>query len=1365
MSISNRIAFVLLFLLLVSVNVNVLNGQSTLNIYIDLDSWEEEVTWQITGPGGYIYRGGPFLSADDVIDLNFQLRTSGTYTFTIFDSFGDGMADNTNGDNQNSLAGYRISVDGVIQYQSPNLPNFGSQSIHNFTFNLVNPCVDTDSADTDLDGVNNICDLDDDNDGILDSDENLCAIKRSTNWSVVSGAARNINTGDTIRVSNRRIGNNTNFTYTPTGTMNPTNFWSNPAIAGSQSLDFTFFWDNTPESTNTPANGDGGFVEITITFSRPSDNIILHVDRLGGNGAAAGQPFFSNSSEWTLVSPFITMNRLTGNSQFEVIGNRFFRTPNVNLGSSPTPSGEANNTTGAAAGSILITGDRITSLTFTVGGIGIEAAGGDGLEFVFEICPNLDFDGDGLANHHDNDSDNDGCPDAIEGSGTFIAADLDASNRIAAAVDSLGRPAVAGIPQATTPAYLNAGISTACIQACSSNVLLNNDFESGLTSWINLGATTASADALSGVQSLLISGGVGGFVQNLNTVIAGQTYYLTFYAKRGGSADGEGGIQFRDSNNNVIRTIVRNVYDSIYTKHELMITVPANTASIEVFGRKTNAVGTIHMDLFCLQLINDICGGGMESNMDADSVCDRFDLDDDNDGIRDWDESQCGSAFTSLGSWSHNVAPFVQGTILNPTFIQSMDNEAYGSGLSALIQSTVVKVSGIDQLTLVGSIADGDYLQYSFTTQPNMTGLYLTQFTNNKHPIASTAVAANYGYDISILISDDSFLTSYVLDDRATIDDNLDPTFQAYFQYPDNNFYYIKPSTTYTFRIYFYNRRSVLPVPIWFDDFSFYGISCLQPLDTDGDGVVNSFDLDSDNDGILDVYEAGHGYADSNVDGRMDAALTGSGANGLFDSLETSAESGNLNYAIANSELVPDNLFDAYELDSDGDGCYDAAEESISDPDTNGIAGIGIPVVDPNGLITSISYSSPVNNNWQNPLIGPCLPELCDNGIDDDGDGLLDCADDDCDRITISNIVVSACINDPLEDVATVSMNIIWTTPLSDTLAIMLFGQTKYLNPSLVSSPQALSFNVPADGSINNAIVAQWGYYKTLCSDTAYYSAPSPCSSDSIICNILYICGEDKPADRDAWDHGWIEYLDRANGTSIVTPILAKYAPSGLAMFDPMNPMTPVSVNFSDYDLIIVSATTEGSISPDLVDTLKDMRQSLILSNYLAMQDFGMSSSPASYLFEDSLYIDNVTRRFIYDYKNFQPNYNNVFTRGVYLASADAYLWTGAGDQASSINGVYFYYQASDALPGIASFHGSRTYFGLHMNELYSNVKNGGAIPSPVSSWFHPARHLSPIGKQYFDQMILEASANCGVLNCPTAVLNPHVLFFNKKRY
>ena len=111
-----------------------------------------------------------------------------------------------------------------------------------------------------------------------------------------------------------------------------------------------------------------------------------------------------------------------------------------------------------------------------------------------------------------------------------------------------------------------------------------------------------------------------------------------------------------------------------------------------------------------------------------------------------------------------------------------------------------------------------------------------------------------------------------------------------------------------------------------------YPLSC--NLDTDGDGIPNSLDLDSDNDGCSDALEAG---ATTNTTANY--VFTGAvGANGLVDALETSVDSGIINYASTyNPNAVSDFLAacvdtdsdgvnDVFDIDDDTDGSLDATE-------------------------------------------------------------------------------------------------------------------------------------------------------------------------------------------------------------------------------------------------------------------------------------------------------------------------------------------------------------------------------------------------------------------------------------------------------
>lgn len=366
------------------------------------------------------------------------------------------------------------------------------------------------------------------------------------------------------------------------------------------------------------------------------------------------------------------------------------------------------------------------------------------------------------------------------------------------------------------------------------------------------------------------------------------------------------------------------------------------------------------------------------------------DLDDDNDGIPDLIEYACESFLTGLAYWDHNGVNYILGNTYRPTEIASLGNEMIGAGITATLSSTTLQINGINAPSLSGAITNNDYIEYSFTTRGGINAIPIATLGYVKN---SFAPSGNYGYTISVAVSDNNFATSDLLLIDHEVTDFVNGAQQLIWIDTDSKFIFLAPNQLYTFRIYFYNKTTTGIAR--FDDFTIGGRECAYVVDVDNDGIFNHQDLDSDNDGLLDAYEAGHNEVIGN-DGRISGADVNSGTNGLFNPLETTTNNGVLNYFVADSEPFKDRIYDPYELDADGDGCFDTEEEAITDADDDGIVGTGIPTVDANGLVTSITYTSPPNNTWQNHLVGPCLTEICGNGIDDDGDGNKDCDDKDC---------------------------------------------------------------------------------------------------------------------------------------------------------------------------------------------------------------------------------------------------------------------------------------------------------------------------------------------------------------------------------
>ncbi len=158
--------------------------------------------------------------------------------------------------------------------------------------------------------------------------------------------------------------------------------------------------------------------------------------------------------------------------------------------------------------------------------------------------------------------------------------------------------------------------------------------------------------------------------------------------------------------------------------------------------------------------------------------------------------------------------------------------------------------------------------------------------------------------------------------------------------------------------------------------------------DTDGDGIIDSLDLDSDNDGITDLKESGLTFAqvaalDTNNDGVIDST-NAFGTNGLANAVETSADSGQLNYIIVDTDK--DGVRDFQDLDSDNDGINDVIEAGGIDADGNGfVDGVDS---NSNGLADTVE---PKNGT---PLLVP----------DTDSDGAADFRDLDTDNDGLSDL-------------------------------------------------------------------------------------------------------------------------------------------------------------------------------------------------------------------------------------------------------------------------------------------------------------------------------------------------------------------------
>ncbi len=414
---------------------------------------------------------------------------------------------------------------------------------------------------------------------------------------------------------------------------------------------------------------------------------------------------------------------------------------------------------------------------------------------------------------------------------------------------------------------------------------------------------------------------------------------------------------------------------------------------------------------------------GLDS--DGDGIVDDIDLDDDNDGITDVDESPATIDFSGTRTLlvGTDLTDLVTNDIvLYANAVRDCDDILYDITIEVNSISSGVRVEASNQGMEIddASAADDDHFTFSLNvvesgsaTVSNTSG---TSATIADFLFTPRDIDSNTGVDhtevigISTSTAPDTvyFDANTVLEAGGFINGSGPGTGYTYYRmialsgtddWTSNGNDTSGELPEYAVFMFYENFSSVDlafgrtgTAPSTNNGNRLTSLFASKECDRDDDGIPNRLDLDLDNDGIFDLYEAGHSELDANDDGRIDSATFYSGANGIFDSLETTPESGVLNYTYSDSDA--NGIEDAFDRDSDDDGCFDTEEAGITDTDVDGVAGSGTPAVDVDGLVIVVVYDVPITNAWQDSLQG-CL-EICDNGIDDDMDGDIDGADTDC---------------------------------------------------------------------------------------------------------------------------------------------------------------------------------------------------------------------------------------------------------------------------------------------------------------------------------------------------------------------------------
>ncbi|MCU7618231.1 DUF11 domain-containing protein [Chryseobacterium sp. PBS4-4] len=345
------------------------------------------------------------------------------------------------------------------------------------------------SSDTDGDGILNSADLDNDNDGILDTVENSCIASAKVEGPPIF--SNDFGTGSTTGTDPYVVGHG----Y---AAVNPSD--GNYSVTTSETQ--TVFY------TKTNANGDldAGYNEIT-------------------SGSKAGRFLMINvNSAVTTASPIY---RVTGLNVVPGVTYRF-RLDMAGLAETPgnsVPSlqltikdGSNNQLATANSNSINMANDDIwrrltleftaTTSTVNLEIYNLQSNGGgndlgiDNIVFTPLLC---DLDGDGIPNQLDLDSDNDGCFDAFENTGNVTPVQAP-SGYIMGATNSNGIPTIAGT-----------GLGIGASQNAAQNRCNDNDLD-GVPNNLDLDddndGILDSDEKACGPDSILSLSGYKGFVYN-----------------------------------------------------------------------------------------------------------------------------------------------------------------------------------------------------------------------------------------------------------------------------------------------------------------------------------------------------------------------------------------------------------------------------------------------------------------------------------------------------------------------------------------------------------------------------------------------------------------------------------------------------------------------------------------------------------------------------------------------------------------------------------------------------------------------------------------------------------------------------------
>ncbi|PRX11514.1 hypothetical protein LY02_02862, partial [Nonlabens ulvanivorans] len=696
------------------------------------------------------------------------------------------------------------------------------------------PCTDGATAgmvtanDPDADGINNVCDLDDDNDGILDTVEERCDQPNLANsnegtgnfqdqlyifdWSSIGGTLNNGDT-QTFTVNDLEItATFSNVVVNGTGTQsidtNDLNTFESPTFG--QSLINVLY--NTPGSAEALyGNADTQDFSFTVEFTAlkngipyPLDIIAIDAEATTPNNQGNGPEtisFQTNGGDWTFLESI-----LTGVSPGQ------FNVNNQTLDVLGTYDLEGN-------GNSLYFSKNTTSIDVSV------ASPGTAQQAVaFAIYLRCDSDNDGIINSFDLDSDNDLCNDVLESGGTDNDDD-GVLGVLPTTVDGDGlvtgsSPATGGYDGASGNEILATQVNVPAMQPVD---------QTATTGESATFTVTATADNSTGFTAGMPDYGAPG---NAGAGLNYQWYIGD--PETSGVAISAADTNYSGETTNMLT--VNDVTGLDGTEYFVIVTHDDNVCIAET----RSATLTVNPDP-----CTDGATAGMvtANDPDADGINNVCDLDDDNDGILDVSECQSVSldwtindpdnatlydaSTTATLNGSSLISSYSHNSNIRDPRVSSSDLSGFPS-FNGTSNEGRIFTGGVEYLNFADS-APSTYI-YNFS-QPTTELLYVHFNSMDKAEITINALP-NDPTIISLINGSGLGTNTYI---KMTGTPSNGAGFSADIPIGTTQFSFTVPGG---------------------GDNYFMGITS-GCIDTDMDGTPDLLDLDSDNDGCNDVLESG----------------------------------------------------------------------------------------------------------------------------------------------------------------------------------------------------------------------------------------------------------------------------------------------------------------------------------------------------------------------------------------------------------------------------------------------------------------------------------------------------------------------------